>query len=128
MSDTTVSHVGVSSTAYPVRLAARLEHPDQRLPAGWTDHRPWSSPRGEGVPTDLSDPEKAAWAARAGAELVDLSVAVRGRDTMRTRLLAKRIAGLYDWRSGRIAESAGAAPKTLLPLVEQATDRSATRC
>lgn len=116
-----------ASSAYPVRLAARLEHPDRRLPAGWTDHRPWSSPRGDDQGAALTPEEKAALAVRAGADLVDLSVAVRGRDTVRTRLLGQRIASRYDPRSVQIADRAGAAPKRLLPLVEQATDRIATR-
>lgn len=117
----------------PVRLAMRLEHPEQRLSTDWIAHRPWSSPRGEDQGGNLTQEEKAARAARAGAELVDLAVAIQGRDTIQTQLLAGRIDELYG-RSGRqsvelreIMDGAGGPPDRLRPLVERATDRIVRR-
>jgi len=113
-----------------VRLAAHLEHPEQRLSTEWVERRPWSSARGgdQGPP-----PTPEAQAARAGTELVDLSVAVRGRDTMGTKLLAHRIATRYDPQAARdgtlrkFDDGAGGPPELLQPLVEKATARIATR-
>lgn len=117
----------------PVRLAMRLEHPEQRLSTDWIAHRPWSSPRGEDQGGTLTQEEKAARAARAGAELVDLAVAVQGKDTIQTQLLAGRIDELYG-QPGRqsvelreIMDGAGGPPDRLRPLVERATDRIVRR-
>jgi hypothetical protein len=60
---------------------------------------------------------------------VDLSVAVRGRDAARTRVLANQITSRFDPRAGRngalrsFEQGAGGAPERLEPLVAQATDR-----
>jgi hypothetical protein len=123
----------VSSAADPVRLAARLERVERGLPAGWNQPPPWSAPRGDGVPDHPSAEEKAARAARAGALLVDLSVAVRGRDAARTRLLAEQVTQRFDpqaRRNGalrRFEEGAGGPPERLEPLVAKAADRVAAK-
>lgn len=120
-----------SSAGEPVRLAARLEHVERGLPEGWSPD--WSSSRGDGVSGNLSREEKAVLAARAGTQLVDLSVAVRGRDAARTQLLARQIAERYDRQHSRtgvwneIAEGAGEPPRRLEPLVERGTNAIATR-
>jgi hypothetical protein len=118
----------------PVRLAARLEHGAEGLPAGWTERRPWVSPRGDDAGDAPSSPgERSARSARAGALLVDLSVAVRARDAGATRVLAAQIASRFDLRGGRegalrrIADGAGASPERLRPLVAEATERIAKR-
>ncbi len=113
----------------PVRLAARLEHVDEGLPAGWTERRPWTSVRGEGPGAG----ERLASAARAGAMLVDLSVAVEARDAAATRVLAAQIAARFDPQGGRggplreIAAGAGESPERLRPLIGEATERIAKR-
>ncbi len=122
-----------SSAGEPVSLAERLAHVDQGLPAEWNRRPPWTSRRGDGGSEVLSPEEKAAAAARAGALLVDLSVAVRGRDAVRTRVLAEQIRSRFDPRAGRngalrrISAGAGGAPERLEPLVSQATGRIARR-
>ncbi len=113
----------------PVRLAARLEHADEGLPAGWTEQRPWSSVRGEGGASTAG--EQRARSARAGAMLVDLSVAVQARDAAATRVLAAQLAARFDPQGGRagalrqIADGAGGDPERLQPLIGEATERIA---
>ncbi|HEX8358925.1 MAG TPA: hypothetical protein VF613_02325 [Longimicrobium sp.] len=113
----------------PVRLAARLEHADEGLPAGWTERRPWTSVRGEGSAPTAG--EQRARSARAGAMLVDLSVAAQARDTAATRVLATQLAARFDPRGGRtgalrrIADGAGGDPERLRPLIGEATERIA---
>ncbi|HEV7589671.1 MAG TPA: hypothetical protein VGO40_16265 [Longimicrobium sp.] len=120
-----------SAAGEPVRVAARLEHAAEGLPPGWP--LPWSSPRGDGATAGGSPEERAARAARAGALLVDLSVAVQARDAERTRLLAGQIASRFDRHAGRggalrkIADGAGSPPAALQPLLVQATHRIAKR-
>ncbi|MFL5542245.1 MAG: hypothetical protein ACJ8J0_24875 [Longimicrobiaceae bacterium] len=122
-----------SSAAGPMRLAMRLEHAGQGLPtADWNLSPPWTPSRGDELPRDLSEEEKAVEAARAGALLVDLSVAVRGKDAKATRRFARQIAKRYDpqGQNGELKEvvdGAGGAPERLEPYVEQATDRIAGR-
>jgi hypothetical protein len=116
----------------PVRLAARLEHGAEGLPAGWTERRPWASARGEDTGGAASPAERAASSARAGAMLVDLSVAVQARDEAATRVLASQLAGRYDSRGGsgplrRIVAGAGGDPERLRPLIGEATERIAGR-
>ncbi len=117
----------------PVRLAARLEHGARGLPAGWTERRPWTSARGEDPGGARSDAERAARSARAGAMLVDLSVAVQARDSAATRVLATQLAARFDPRGGRggplrrIADGAGSSPERLQPLIGEATERIAER-
>ena len=113
----------------PVRLAARLEHADQGLPTpDWNLSPPWTASRGTGDSRALSPAE----AARAGALLVDLLVAVQGRDAEATRRFAGQIANRFDPQGSNgelkeVVESAGAEPERLEPYVEQATDRIAGR-
>ncbi|MET0400560.1 MAG: hypothetical protein ABW277_27465 [Longimicrobiaceae bacterium] len=117
----------------PVRLAARLEHGAQGLPPGWTELRPWTPVRGDDPGGARSPGEQSARSVRAGAMLVDLSVAVHARDAAATRVLASQIAGRFDPQGGRsgalreIADSAGASPERLRPLVGEATERIAKR-
>jgi hypothetical protein len=117
----------------PVLLAGRLEHGAQGLPAGWTERRPWTSARGEGAGGASSPGERSASSARAGAMLVDLSVAVQARDAAATRVLAAQIAARFDPQGGRsgalrdIAEGAGKSPEQLHPLIGEATERIAGR-
>ena len=117
----------------PVRVAARLEHGGEGLPAGWTDQRPWATVRGDapgGAPTPA---ERSARSARAGAMLVDLAVAVQARDAAATRVLATQLAARFDPQGGRdgplvrIAERAGADPEQLRPLIGKATERIEAR-
>jgi len=111
----------------PVRLAARLEHGAQGLPAGWTERRPWTSARGDDPGRAPSPGARRASSARAGAMLVDLSVAVQARDAATTRVLAAQLAARFDPQGGRggalreIADGAGESPERLLPLIRQAT-------
>jgi hypothetical protein len=111
----------------------RLEHPEPRLSTEWIERRPWSTLRGDDQGAPSTPGERAAKAARAGAELVDLSVAVRGRDTVGTRLLARRIAARYDPQARRdgtlrkFDDGAGGPPELLQPLVEKSTARIAKR-
>ncbi len=117
----------------PVRLAARLERGSRGLPAGWTELRPWTPARGNDPGGARSPGERSARSVRAGAMLVDLSVAVHARDAAATRVLASQIAGRFDPQGGRsgalreIADSAGASPERLRPLVGEATERIAKR-
>lgn len=117
----------------PVRLAARLEHGAEGLPAGWMERRPWTSARGEEVGGVPSPGERSARSARAGAMLVDLSVAVQARDSAATWVLARQLAGRFDPQGGRggalreIADGAGASPDRLRPLIGEATERIAKR-
>ncbi|MEW5925940.1 MAG: hypothetical protein AB1941_00500, partial [Gemmatimonadota bacterium] len=117
----------------PVRLAARLERGTQGLPPGWTELRPWTPARGDDPGGARSLGEQSARSVRAGAMLVDLSVAVHARDAAATRVLASQIAGRFDPQGGRsgalreIADSAGASPERLQPLIGEATERIAKR-
>lgn len=116
----------------PVRLAARLEQSAEGLPPGWTDQRPWTTARGDS-PRALSPAERAARSARAGAMLVDLSVAVEARDAEATRVLAAQIGARFDPQGGRagalreISDGAGGSPERLRPLIGDATERIAKR-
>jgi hypothetical protein len=121
---------GGSVAGEPVRLAARLEHADEGLPAGWTERRPWVSARGEGPDGAASPGERRARSARAGAMLVDLSVAVEARDAAATRVLARQLAARFDPRGGplrQVADGAGGSPERLRPLIGEATERIAER-
>lgn len=108
------------SAGDPVRLAARLEQAQQGLPADWAEKSPWTTVRGGGTGESLGR------GARAGALLVDLAVAVLGRDTADTRFLANRIIALYpparsDAALRKIADGAGSPPRQLQPPLAQAT-------
>jgi hypothetical protein len=67
----------------PGTFVDALASEDAGLPAGWNG-RPWSTTR---AATDPLTPE--ARAVRIGARLVDLELAVRGRDTVATQLAAE---------------------------------------
>jgi hypothetical protein len=122
-----------SAAREPVRLAARLEHAGEGLPAGWRGRRPWSSTRGDDAAGGASAEEQAARAVRAGAMLVELAVAVQGRDTAETQLLASQVMERFDPRVGRggalrkIFDGAGGPPDALQPLLREATDEVAKR-
>jgi hypothetical protein len=110
----------------PVRLAAR-SNGREGLPEGWT---PWAAgSRGDVVPARPTEEERAAYAARAGAQLVGLAVAVRARDTANIHFLAEQAWQRFDPAAGRgtplrqIAAQPWAPPGTLEPLVERAVDR-----
>lgn len=113
----------------PVRLAARLEHGAEGLPAGWTERRPWTSARGDDPSSALTPGARRASSARAGAMLVDLSVAVQARDAAATRVLAAQLAARFDPQGGRagalreITDGAGGSPERLRPLIGDATER-----
>lgn len=115
----------------PVRVAARLERVPEGLPARWPEATPWATVRGNAG--GASPEARIARAAHAGALLLDLSVAVQGRDAAETRLLARQIAERFDPRGGPggalggIVEGAGSPPERLQPLVRQATDHIAQR-
>jgi hypothetical protein len=119
-----------SAAADPVSLAARLES-DGGLPEGWAEQPRWVPGRGNGPTAEPA--ERAAQAARAGALLVDLALAVETRDTTDTRLLAEQVRSRFDPRSGdagplrQVAERAGAPADSLRPLVESATERLGDR-
>lgn len=113
----------------PVRLAERLQ-PDS-VPEKWSPAG--SSARGDSPrATGLSPLQRASRAARAGALLTDLAVAVEAQESEKTRLLAGQIAERFDVREGRPNGALGrikARPDSpsdeLMPLVEKATDRIA---
>lgn len=113
------------AAADPVRLAALVDA-REGLPEGWGEDR-WSTTRGG------ESPEGNAKAAQAGAFLMDLAVAVEARDTADTRLLAVQARARFDPRSGsasplsQIEARFGAPADSLRPLVEQATERLASR-
>ncbi|HEY0152216.1 MAG TPA: hypothetical protein VGB92_09475 [Longimicrobium sp.] len=113
----------------PVRIAARLEHGAEGLPAGWTEQRPWTSARGDDPGRAPTPGARRASSARAGAMLVDLSVAVEARDAAATRVLAAQLAARFDPQGGRagplreITDGAGGSPERLRPLVADATER-----
>jgi hypothetical protein len=117
----------------PVRLAARLEQSAEGLPPGWTDRRQWTTARGDSPGPAPSPAERAARSARAGAMLVDLSVAVEARDAEATRVLSAQLAARFDRQGGRdgalrrISDGAGGSPERLRPLIEDATERIAAR-
>ncbi|NNC29175.1 hypothetical protein [Longimicrobium terrae] len=112
------------ASASPVEFAAALGPEGAGLPAGWLKNRGWDENRGFG--DELGG---AGDAASAGAMLVDLSVAVRGRDVENTRTLAGQINSRYlalplgTGPFGRIEARATDAPEALLPLVKEGTAR-----
>ncbi|HLM68788.1 MAG TPA: hypothetical protein VK358_14710 [Longimicrobium sp.] len=114
------SRAGAAGTAGPVDLVARLEHAGSP-PAGWMDGRSPRAWRGTGTGGD-----NRAAAARAGVFLVRLAVAVQARDSKTTGDLAAQMQR-FDRSGGtvlrQIVSQAGASPDTLMPLVEQATER-----
>ena len=83
----------------PAAVAGRLSPAAARLPAGWTDRMPWGAYRGAEGPSVSDRPG----AARLGALLVDLEVAVRSGDHAGVGLEAARVrAALGDVPGGGI--------------------------
>jgi hypothetical protein len=109
----------------PLQLAARL---DGGLPAGWTDTSPWETVRGGEDAADAN-----ARAARAGAMLVRLAVAVESRDTAKARVIATQMHRRVDLGAApgtplrQIAEGPPVPPDSLQRLLEQATLRLENR-
>lgn len=128
------SRSGDAAAGSPVSLAARLERAGEGLPEGWTRRPPWSATRGDGAPGALSPGEREARAARAGALMVDLAVAVRARDAVSTRTLAEQVRSRFaprltgaDNPFRRITERAGAPPDSLAGLLDEANGWLAER-
>jgi hypothetical protein len=110
----------------PVWLAEAVHTRGEGLPEGWTDDPLWPGDRGDAS----SGGTDRVTAARAGAKLVELAVAVRARDTERTRLLATHLQGFEPGVGGdtplrEIGRRAGEPPEVLEELVDEATDRLA---
>lgn len=116
------SRLGSTDPGDPARLAALLHAGDARLQEGWTDDHPWRRTRGPG--DALTDQARAA---RLGALLVDLELAVATRDTPLVAPLAERIAALLEDLSAGSAEAmyheisrrSAESPERLKPLLEQ---------
>lgn len=112
---------GRTSVADPMHLAMNLERADKGLPPGWVeDTVQWRSRRGD---RGVEEEQKAV---RAGAMLVDLSIAVEAGNAADTRLLATRLRSRFDETGsalGRIADRAGEPASTLKPLIAGATER-----
>jgi hypothetical protein len=115
--------LGAAAAPGPLRLAESLQHAERGLPAGWEPA--WTGDRGE------PGGEGTIRAARAGALLVDLAVAIQQqpRDTLEVQA---RAAALRDRsRQPNVAgnplrqiEARASAPATTLqPLLEQASER-----
>lgn len=114
---------GTPAGGNPVRLAAAVYTPGDTPPANLGGPRPWSAVRGGEVAA--RDPVQAA---RAGAMLLELAVAVRARNTATTKLLASQISERFQPGVGgdtplrQIAERPDAPPEVLEPLLERATE------
>jgi hypothetical protein len=111
----------------PQQLALAAVPDGQGLPVGWNPPTPSGGVRGAGRSAD-----RGARAVLAGAMLVDLSVAVRARDTERIPMLAERLNRHADRGVGgtalrRIAAQPGAPADSLNALLDQAADRLADR-
>ena len=101
-----------------VQLAALLETADQGVPADWTAY-PWPGKRGTSAGGSRTD------GARAGAMLVDLSVAVQARNAADTRRIVRDLQ-LFDEQGvalGEIAARAGQPSDSLRPRMQQAAER-----
>lgn len=113
-----------SSAHHPLQLAMRADPAGQGLPEGWEIPPPSGATRGPGRAA-----AREARAVRAGAMLVDLFIAVRTRNTERTRVLAAQlIAHSAPGAStgtplGQIAANPGAPPDSLNALLGRATER-----
>lgn len=110
----------------PVRLAAAVHAPGQGLPEGWTAGPLWPGDRGD---ASSGGTGKVA-AARAGAMLVELAVAVRAGDTAVTQRAAARLRQFEPGVGGatplrQIQDRPGAPREVLEGLVDRATDRLA---
>ncbi len=111
----------------PGRFVALLASRAGALPAGW-DANPWGSVRGSDQPLTAG-----ARAARLGARLVDLELAVRRRDTAAAAVAADigallggvPAAGPVGAMYREIGVRAGAAPEELEPLLARAGSAAA---
>ena len=105
----------------PARFVALLAAPSASLPPAW-DGRPWTTTRGAGDPLTA-----ASRAARLGARLVDLELAVRTRDARTAPLAAEVAVLLRDVPAGSpaaaiyrdVSRSAGAPSDSLAELLER---------
>lgn len=112
----------------PVWLAAAVHTPGEGLPKGWTDEPLWPGDRGDAS----SGGTDQAMAARAGAKLVELAVAIRARDTASTQFTAVQLQGLQGGVGGatplrEIGRRAGEPPEVLEDLLDEARDGLADR-
>ncbi len=113
---------GGTSVGDPVQLASNMEQP---LPENWEASAPGATWRGG------ASSAKTSRSVRAGALLVDLTLAVKAQDTVETRRLAKSVRERFDDRAvpssaiRQLEERAGEDSEALLPLVEQAKERLA---
>lgn len=111
--------------ADPVRLAAVADPARRGLPEDWVNQRPWAD-RGDGPSGDDQ-----ARAAQAGVMILDLAVAVRTRDSVTTRILARQASRRFEEGVGgatpllEIARRAGEPPEVLEELLDRAADRLA---
>lgn len=116
----------------PVRLAARVERPGQRLPSDWNEQAPWSASRGPDTARGGTPREQVARGARAGVMLVDLSLRVGEQNAERTIDIARQLRR-FDPTGGRrgplqqIEAGAGSPPAQLRPLVARAGERIGDR-
>lgn len=106
----------------PMRLAARAVPAGEGLPPSWSDSR------GGGSDT-LGAVEPRA--ARAGALMVQLVVAVRARDDLETRRISDQLEGfgVMGARASlrEISDRAEEPPDSLAPLLERAAERLSAR-
>jgi hypothetical protein len=118
---------GPSPARTPQQLAMAADPDGQGLPAGWRLVTPSGGVRGAG-----GGAVRNAQGILAGAMLVDLSIAVRARDTARTRELADRLNGQVErgvrgTPLQRIAARPDAPADSLNALLDQAAARLADR-
>ena len=112
-----------TGTVDPVRLAATADPGRQGLPDRWPPA--WGGVRGSAL-------RGRAGAARAGAILVDLSVAVQSHDSVATRRYATQLRERFEPAGGasplrRISENPAAPIDSLQPLVSRATQQLSDR-
>jgi hypothetical protein len=108
----------------PVRLAVLADSARNGLPKDWPEQNRWVPTRGGGIPPGATPAERNEQAARAGARLLDLTIAVRARDSDGTRLWVAQLAAPPFLPGsgpgsplGRIQARAGAPADSLEPLV-----------
>lgn len=108
-----------------VQLAARVAQPGEGLPDRWEASSPGISARGGEA--DVGSPGDAA---RAGALLLRLGVAIQAGDAEDTRLLSLQVQEIFDQNGGldlkQIEARAGEPADSLAPLLQRATARLET--
>jgi hypothetical protein len=112
----------------PVWLAAAVHTPGEGLPEGWTEEPLWPGDRGDASSGGTDE----AMAARAGAKLVELAVAIRARDTAESQLRAMQLQDLEGGVGNAtplrvIGRRAGEPPEVLEDLLDEARDGLADR-